>query len=73
MSVPRVGQIHIFYKARLMSDVFNPGFETQEAKLFAEHEIPWEEIAFKTVKETLSQFFEDRRQGVFKLHQTVIA
>jgi ADP-ribose pyrophosphatase YjhB (NUDIX family) len=73
MSVPRVGQIHIFYKARLMSDVFNPGFETQEAKLFAEHEIPWEEIAFKTVKETLSQFFEDRRHGVFKLHQTVIA
>ena len=34
MNVPRVGQVHIFYKARLLSDVFNPGFETIEAKLF---------------------------------------
>jgi ADP-ribose pyrophosphatase YjhB (NUDIX family) len=73
MNVPRVGQVHIFYKARLLSDVFNPGFETIEAKIFAEDEIPWDEIAFKTVKETLLHYFEDRKLGNFKLHQSVIA
>ena len=69
MSVARVGQIHIFYKARLISDKFNPGYETMEAKLFEEAEIPWEEIAFKTVKETLKNYFEDRKLGFFKIHQ----
>ena len=73
MNVPRVGQVHIFYKARLLSDVFNPGFETIETKIFAEDEIPWDEIAFKTVKETLLHYFEDRKLGNFKLHQSVIA
>ena len=72
MSVPRVGQVHIFYKARLLSDTFNPGFETLETHLFAEHEIPWDDIAFKTVKETLTYFFNDRVEGAFKLHQAVI-
>jgi ADP-ribose pyrophosphatase YjhB (NUDIX family) len=72
MSVARVGQIHIFYKARLISDKFNPGYETMEAKLFEEAEIPWEEIAFKTVKETLKNYFEDRKLGFFKIHQLVI-
>ena len=68
MSVPRVGQVHLFYRARLLSDVFAPGFETIEARLFAEHEIPWEEIAFRTVKETLDRFFTDRARGHFGVH-----
>jgi ADP-ribose pyrophosphatase YjhB (NUDIX family) len=47
LSVPRVGQVHLFYRARLLSDRFDPGFETIEARLFAESEIPWDEIAFQ--------------------------
>jgi ADP-ribose pyrophosphatase YjhB (NUDIX family) len=69
MSVARVGQVHIFYKARLLSDVFDPGHETMEARLFEESEIPWDEIAFKTVKETLQFFFADRKLGFFDIHQ----
>ena len=42
LSVPRVGQVHLFYRARLVSDVFAPGYETIEARLFDEDEIPWE-------------------------------
>src|SRR5918993_946631 len=48
---PRVGQVHLFYRARLLSDHFEPGHETLEARLFSEAEIPWDEIAFKTVRE----------------------
>jgi ADP-ribose pyrophosphatase YjhB (NUDIX family) len=68
LSVPRVGQVHLFFRARLLSDRFEPGHETIEARLFREDEIPWDEIAFRTVKETLLRFFDDRRKGVFAVH-----
>ena len=68
VSVPRVGQVHLFFRAQLLSDRFDPGHETIEARLFREDEIPWDEIAFRTVKETLLRFFDDRRKGVFAVH-----
>ena len=72
INVPRVGQVHLFYRARLLSDSFNPGTETIEARLFAEDEIPWDEIAFRTVKETLERYFSDRRAGHYTIHQVDI-
>jgi ADP-ribose pyrophosphatase YjhB (NUDIX family) len=68
VNVARVGQVHMFYRAKLLSDIFAPGFETIEARLFTEDEIPWEEIAFRTVKETLERYFADRRAGHFSIH-----
>ena len=68
LNVARVGQVHMFYRARLLSDTFSPGFETTEARLFSEEEIPWDEIAFRTVKETLEHYFADRRTGHFSIH-----
>jgi len=68
LNVARVGQVHLFYLARLTSDVFAPGFETIEARLFAESEIPWDEIAFRTTKETLEHFFADRKHGHYGVH-----
>lgn len=68
INVVRVGQVHVFYRAKLLSTVFDPGHETMEARLFTEAEIPWDEIAFKTVKETLERYFDDRRKGSFGFH-----
>ncbi len=68
INVARVGQVHLFYRATLLSPEFAPGTETQEAVLFDEADIPWDEIAFRTVKETLEQFFADRRVGHFGFH-----
>ncbi|TSE20538.1 NADH pyrophosphatase [Tepidimonas alkaliphilus] len=73
LNVARVGQVHIYYRARLLSDRFAPGHETMEARLFAEHEIPWEELAFRTVAETLQRYFDDRRRGAFGVHTADIA
>ncbi|MDP3833788.1 MAG: NUDIX hydrolase [Hydrogenophaga sp.] len=73
MNVARVGQVHIYYRARLLSEHFNPGHETIEARLFTEDQIPWDEIAFRTVKETLEHYFADRRQGRFGFHTFDIA
>jgi len=68
LNVARVGQVHLFYRARLLSDQFNPGSETIEARLFTEADIPWDEIAFRTVKETLEHYFADRRRGDYGVH-----
>ena len=68
LNVARVGQVHMFYRARLLSDAFDPGYETMETRLFLEEEIPWDEIAFRTVKETLERYFSDRSSGQFGFH-----
>lgn len=68
MNVPLVGQVHLYYRARLLSDRFDPGFETIEARLFRQEEIPWEEIAFRTVRVTLEHYFADLRRGAFGIH-----
>jgi ADP-ribose pyrophosphatase YjhB (NUDIX family) len=68
LSVPRVSQVHLYYRARLLSEEFHPGHETIEARLFTESEIPWDELAFRTVKETVGRYFEDRRKGSFEVH-----
>lgn len=69
LNVARVGQVHFFFRAQLTSDQFAPGHETMEARLFEEHEIPWDDLAFRTVKETLKAFFADRLKGEFGMHQ----
>ena len=68
INVAKVGQVHLFYRAKLLSNHFNPGTETIEAKLFTEAEIPWDELAFKTVRETLTRYFADRKAGRFGFH-----
>lgn len=68
MSVPHVGQVHLFYLAALQSEQFDPGPETQEARLFAPREIPWHDLAFRTVKTALELYLEDQRLGRQTVH-----
>jgi ADP-ribose pyrophosphatase YjhB (NUDIX family) len=73
INVVRVGQVHFFYRARLLDTQFAPGPETIEAQLFDERDIPWDELAFRTVRETLTRYFSDQRRGQFELHCSDIA
>jgi len=73
LNVVRVGQVHLFYLATMTDTHLDPGPETIEAQLFREDEIPWDEIAFRTVRDTLRYFFEDRRRGTFGVHAGDIA
>jgi hypothetical protein len=73
IDVPRVGQVPFFFRATLLSPVFNPGHETQEARLFSEADIPWDDLAFRTVKETLRCYFSDRAKGDYELHTLSIS
>lgn len=67
-SLPYIDQVHMLFRARLLDPDFSPGVESLEVRLFAEHEIPWDEIAFRPVKYSLEHYFEDRRSGRFGFH-----
>ncbi len=59
LNVPHVHQVHLFYRARLLDLDFAAGTESLECRLFAEADIPWDDIAFPTVSQTLQWFFAD--------------
>ena len=65
INVVRVGQVHLFYRARMTDTSLDPGPETLEARLFQEHEIPWDQIAFRTVRDTLKHYYACRGSGRF--------
>lgn len=68
ISVPHISQVHLIYRARLLDIEFAPGEETQAVRLFREEEIPWQDIAFRTIALTLTHYFADRRAGCFGFH-----
>ncbi len=68
LSVPHVNQVHIFYRARLLDLDFGPGSESLEVALFREQDVPWPELAFRTISATLRHYYADRKQGAYSLH-----
>jgi len=70
--VVHVAQVHVFFRARLLDCDFQPGTESLEVRLFDEAEVPWSEIAFRTVTLTLEHFFQDRQSNLFGLHTGAI-
>ena len=59
-SIPAIGQVYAFFLANLKNVNFHPGMETELTTLFAEDEIPWNEIAFASVRFTLDQYFLEK-------------
>ncbi len=68
VSVPFIDQLHLLFRAELLDLDFAPGTESLEVRLFDEADIPWEELAFRSVSLTLRAFFEERRSGRFGVH-----
>ena len=64
-NLPHISQIYMFFRASLLDLDFKPGFESTDVRLFQEHEIPWDELAFPVVRDTLQHYFSDRSSGVY--------
>lgn len=60
--IPDLGQVHAMYLANLKDGTFGAGIESLECKLIEEADIPWDDIAFKTIKRTLEYYFTDRHR-----------
>jgi ADP-ribose pyrophosphatase YjhB (NUDIX family) len=64
-AVPHISQVQLMYRARLAQPVFAAGPESLEVKLFTWDEIPWNEIAFPSVRWALEHYRAARDQAVF--------
>jgi ADP-ribose pyrophosphatase YjhB (NUDIX family) len=60
--VPYISQVYMFYLCTLDDGAYGVGPESLETALYAEDEIPWDEIAFPVVRKTLKSYFDDRRR-----------
>ncbi|HTP94921.1 MAG TPA: NUDIX hydrolase [Burkholderiales bacterium] len=67
-NIPHINQVYLLFRARLLDTNFSPGAETLEVRLVGEADVPWSEIAFATVRNTLTHYFNDQKRGEFRFH-----
>nr|VFK36939.1 MAG: ADP-ribose pyrophosphatase YjhB, NUDIX family [Candidatus Kentron sp. SD]VFK40590.1 MAG: ADP-ribose pyrophosphatase YjhB, NUDIX family [Candidatus Kentron sp. SD]VFK80227.1 MAG: ADP-ribose pyrophosphatase YjhB, NUDIX family [Candidatus Kentron sp. SD] len=67
-SIPHISQVYIIFRAELSRDEYHPGTESLEVALFRQEEIPWSQLAFPVISQTLKCYLSDRKDGVFQTH-----
>ena len=67
LNLPHISQVYMIYRSTLLDLGFSPGAESLEVKLFETGGIPWEELAFPTVRHTLECWVDDLRRNQFRL------
>ena len=73
VDVVHARQVHVMFRATLLGEEFGAGDESLEAALFEPADIPWDEIAFPSVRFALERFLADREAGVERLHTTALS
>ena len=61
-NLPRISQVYLMFFGKLRDGFAKASEETLEVGLFDESEIPWGELAFPVVTETLTRYYEMREQ-----------
>lgn len=64
-SIPRIGQVQLMYRARLVTPDIAAGAESEAVGLFGWDDIPWGEIAFPSVRWALDHWLETRAEATF--------
>lgn len=64
-NIPHVNQVYMIFRASLKEKKFASGIESLETELFSENDIPWSEMAFPVVVQSLKRFFNDRVRQEF--------
>ena len=62
-SIPHINQVYMLYRGQLCGGAYAPGEESQECALFRAADVPWQELAFPVVHETLQRYFRDKSRG----------
>jgi ADP-ribose pyrophosphatase YjhB (NUDIX family) len=65
--IPRISQVQLIYRARLLDEAVAPGPESLEVGLFQWDEIPWDEIAFPSVHWALHHEHEAQASGDYSV------
>lgn len=73
IDIPQVDQVHVYFLAQALGPEFDPGPETLEARWYSAEDIPWENLAFRSVSTTLKHYLHDRVGGHFQTHHYSLA
>ncbi len=68
VNVLHAAQVHVMFRARMRAADYGVGVESLETALFAEAEIPWQKIAFASIRFALERFLADRREQLERIH-----
>ena len=60
-NLPRIGQVYMVFRARMLTPTFSAGTESEAAGLFTWNEIPWADLAFPAMQWALRHYRE--REG----------
>ena len=71
-SLPHISQVYMFYRVELSDLDFHSGTESLDVRLFKESDIPWDNLAFPVISQTLNFYFEDRLAQNFKVREREI-
>ena len=72
VDVTHARQVHMMFRATLLDGRYGVGHESLEVELFEPRDIPWDLIAFPSVRFALERFLADREAGVERLHVTTL-
>jgi ADP-ribose pyrophosphatase YjhB (NUDIX family) len=64
-AVPHISQVQLMYRARLPAPEFSAGPESLDVKLFSWEAVPWDELAFPSVRWALDQHAAVKGQRIF--------
>lgn len=67
-NLPHIDQVYLFYRSRLLGLDYTPGHESLEVELFSEQDLPWDQLAFRVIHETLKLYFNDRLDGQYRTY-----
>ncbi len=67
-SLPHINQVYIMFRGNSPAGEAAAGPESLEVAFVGENDIPWDEIAFPVIKETLEDYVKDRRRKAFPTH-----
>jgi ADP-ribose pyrophosphatase YjhB (NUDIX family) len=68
-----VNQVYLMFRARILVPEYGSTRESSEVKLLHEQDIPWDDIAFTVIQETLLDYFRDRAAGRFEFQSLELA
>ena len=68
LSLPHANQVYLVYRARMLTPECSPGLESRRTELLHPDQIPWEHLAFATMRYTLRLYVEDLQKGDFTTH-----
>lgn len=73
LCIPHIGQTHIHFRARFAgAPSWSPGPESSEVELVAPEDVPWDDLAFPVIRETLRLWLADRERGQLQMHHGTI-